>query len=54
MATRAPYTLIECRRLFEAPATPRQRQYQRQYEALRSFFVEDPSPSRGRALCLIQ
>ena len=50
MATRAPYTLIECRRFFEAPATPRQQQY----EALRSFFVEDPSPSRGPALCLIQ
>jgi transposase len=32
---RAPYDLTECRRFFQAPATPRQRQY----EALRAFFV---------------
>jgi transposase len=33
---RAPYDLTECRRFFQAPATPRQRQY----EALRAFFLE--------------
>ena len=37
MAIRAPYTLTECCRFFEEPATPRQRQY----EALRAFFVEE-------------
>ena len=37
MAIRAPFTLTNCRRFFEAPATPRQRQY----EALRSFFLEE-------------
>jgi hypothetical protein len=33
---RVPFGLTECRQFFDEPATPRQRQY----EALRSFFVE--------------
>jgi hypothetical protein len=33
---RVPFGLTECRQFFDQPATPRQRQY----EALRSFFVE--------------
>ena len=37
MAIRSPFSLTECRRFFEAPALPRQRQY----EALRAFFVEE-------------
>jgi transposase len=37
VAIRAPYSLTECCRFFEEPATPRQRQY----EALRAFFVEE-------------
>jgi len=32
----APYGLTDCRRFFAEPATPRQRQY----EALRAFYVE--------------
>jgi transposase len=32
----APYSLTKCRRFFAQPATPRQRQY----EALRAFYVE--------------
>jgi len=32
----APYSLTDCRRFFARPATPRQRQY----EALRAFYVE--------------
>jgi hypothetical protein len=32
----SPFDLIECRRFFERPATPSQRQY----EALRAYFVE--------------
>jgi hypothetical protein len=32
----APYSLTKCRRFFAEPATPRQRQY----EALRAFYVE--------------
>jgi transposase len=32
----APYNLTDCRRFFAKPATPRQRQY----EALRAFYVE--------------
>jgi transposase len=33
---KAPYSITNCRRFFAQPATPRQRQY----EALRAFFVE--------------
>ena len=33
---RAPFDLTECRRFFNKPASPRQRQY----EALRAFFIE--------------
>jgi hypothetical protein len=36
MAINSPIDLTECRRFFAEPATPRQRQY----EALRAFFVE--------------
>jgi transposase len=36
MALGAPSDITECARFFQAPATPRQRQY----EALRSFFLE--------------
>jgi hypothetical protein len=36
VAIRAPYDLTECRRFFVEPATPKQRQY----EALRAYFVE--------------
>ena len=36
MAISAPYSLTKARRFFQEPATPRQRQY----EALRAFFVE--------------
>ena len=36
MQIRAPFKIIDPRRFFEKPATPRQRQY----EALRAFFVE--------------
>ena len=32
----SPFDLTECRRFFERPATPSQRQY----EALRAYFVE--------------
>ena len=58
MAIRLPYSLTECCRFFEEPATPRQRQY----EALRAFFVEELtsaeaaqrfgySPGAFRVLC---
>ena len=58
MAIRAPYSLTDCWRFFEEPATPRQRQY----EALRAFFVEELtsaeaaqrfgySPGAFRVLC---
>jgi hypothetical protein len=58
VSIRAPYSLTECRRFFERPATPRQRQY----EALRAFFVEEMtsaeaaerfgySPGAFRVLC---
>ena len=58
MAIRAPYSLTECCRFFEEPGTPRQRQY----EALRAFFVEEMtsaeaaerfgySPGAFRVLC---
>jgi len=58
VAIRAPYTITECWRFFEEPATPRQRQY----EALRAFFVEEMtsaeaaqrfgySPGAFRVLC---
>ena len=33
---RAPFDLTKCRRFFNKPASPRQRQY----EALRAFFIE--------------
>ena len=36
MPIKAPYSITECRRFFGQPATARQRQY----EALRAFFVE--------------
>jgi len=42
----APYSLTECRRFFEEPATARQRQY----EALRAYFVEE-MPSSEAARC---
>jgi len=41
-----PYSLTECRRFFEEPATARQRQY----EALRAYFV-DEMPSSEAARC---
>jgi transposase len=58
VAIRSPYSLTECCRFFEEPATPRQRQY----EALRAFFVEELtsaeaaqrfgySPGAFRVLC---
>ena len=58
MAIRTPYSLTECWRFFEEPGTPRQRQY----EALRAFFVEEMtsaeaaerfgySPGAFRVLC---
>ena len=58
VAMRAPYSLTECWRFFEEPTTPRQRQY----EALRAFFVEELtsaeaaqrfgySPGAFRVLC---
>src|SRR5437016_11753271 len=54
----APYSITECRRFFEQPATPRQRQY----EALRAYFIEGVasaeaarrfgySPGAFRVLC---
>jgi transposase len=54
----APYSLTRCRRFFAQPATPRQRQY----EALRAFYVEGRpsaevarrfgySPGAFRVLC---
>jgi hypothetical protein len=42
----APYSITECRRFFEEPATARQRQY----EALRAYFV-DEVPSSEAARC---
>jgi len=36
MATKAPRDLTECQRFFTEPHTPKQRQY----EALRAYFVE--------------
>jgi hypothetical protein len=42
----APYSITECRRFFEEPATARQRQY----EALRAYFVEE-MPSSEAARC---
>lgn len=58
MVIRAPYSLTDCCRFFEEPATPRQRQY----EALRAFFVDELtsadaaqrfgySPGAFRVLC---
>src|SRR5215831_2247516 len=42
----APYSLTECQRFFEEPATPRQRQY----EALRAYFLEEmPSEEAARS-----
>jgi len=41
----APYSITKCRRFFAQPATPRQRQY----EALRAFYVEGlPSAEAAR------
>jgi transposase len=39
VATKAPFDLTKCRRFFTKPATPRQRQY----EALRAFFIDQLS-----------
>ena len=36
MAISVPYMITDCRRFFERPTTPRQRQY----EALRAFFMD--------------
>ena len=58
MVIGVPYSLTDCCRFFEEPATPRQRQY----EALRAFFVEELtsaeaaerfgySPGAFRVLC---
>jgi len=58
VSIRAPYSITKCRRFFAAPATPRQRQY----EALRAFYLEDEpsaevarrfgySPGAFRVLC---
>ena len=58
MSIRAPYSITKCRRFFAEPATPRQRQY----EALRAFYLEDEpsaevarrfgySPGAFRVLC---
>src|SRR6516162_7063704 len=45
VATGAPYSITECQRFFEEPATPRQRQY----EALRAYFLEElPSEEEAR------
>jgi transposase len=45
VATSAPYSLTDCRRFFAEPATARQRQY----EALRAFYVEgQPSSEVAR------
>src|SRR6266478_7869377 len=42
----APYSLTECQRFFEEPATARQRQY----EALRAYFLEGlPSAEAARS-----
>jgi hypothetical protein len=41
----APYSLTECRRFFAEPASARQRQY----EALRAFYMEElPSSEVAR------
>ncbi len=46
MPIRAPYDLTECQHFFERPATARQRQY----EALRAFFLEQlPSTEAARS-----
>jgi len=58
VSIRAPYSITKCRRFFAEPATPRQRQY----EALRAFYLEDEpsaevarrfgySPGAFRVLC---
>src|SRR5258706_4887086 len=45
MPISAPYRLTECRRFFTVPATARQRQY----EALRAFYLEElPSAEVAR------
>ena len=45
MPIRAPYSITDCRRFFAKPATARQRQY----EALRAFYVEQlPSAEVAR------
>ena len=46
MSISAPYCLTECQRFFEEPATVRQRQY----EALRAYFLEEvPSAEAARS-----
>jgi hypothetical protein len=58
VSIKAPYSLTKCRRFFTEPTTPRQRQY----EALRAFYLEDEpsaevarrfgySPGAFRVLC---
>ncbi len=44
MHIKAPYSITDCRRFFAQPATARQRQY----EALRAFFVEGLSGDAAR------
>ena len=45
MSIRQPYSITKCRRFFTEPATPRQRQY----EALRAYYVEgQPSAEIAR------
>src|SRR5258708_13753918 len=43
MSISVPFDLTGCRRFFAEPATPRQRQY----EALRAFFMEGLASSQG-------
>jgi hypothetical protein len=46
MAIGAPFSLTDCRRFFEQPATARQRQY----EALRAYFLDEvPSAEAARS-----
>src|SRR5260370_17568796 len=41
----APYSITNCRRFFAEPATPRQRQY----EALRAFYLEGLTSAQAAA-----
>ena len=46
VSTSAPFSLTQCQRFFEEPATARQRQY----EALRAYFLEEvPSAEAARS-----